>query len=108
MKNNYNEKKKLKMRLISLMDEVQEELKKEPDVDKFLDETKLFDEWEVCIAEEEFPIFIMAVLNNIRRESILETIISSIINSSETENQKFKQGKKPNYTRSHLGEQPFN
>ena len=39
-------KNQLKEQLISLMDVVVHYLKNEPDVDKFLDETDLFAEWE--------------------------------------------------------------
>ena len=36
----------LREQLIAIMDVVAHYLKNEPDVDKFLDETDLFDEWE--------------------------------------------------------------
>ncbi len=45
--NNYQ----LKEQLISLMDTVMHYLKNDPDVDKFLDETDLFDEWEKALPE---------------------------------------------------------
>ena len=47
-------------------------------VDDFLDQTSLFNEWEKIIPEKEYPIFVMAVLNNIRKESIINTIIASL------------------------------
>ena len=39
-------KKQLKKKLNKLMEEVACHLKSEPDIDKFLDETNLFDDWE--------------------------------------------------------------
>ena len=68
----------LRDQLFSLMDEVVHRLKIEPDVDAFLDKTDLFDEWERILPEAEYPIFIMAVLNNIRRESVIDSILNAI------------------------------
>ncbi|GIS55031.1 hypothetical protein Ct9H90mP29_20730 [bacterium] len=42
-------KSALKNRLIKLMDDVKVHLNKEPGVDKFLDETNLFDDWELAL-----------------------------------------------------------
>ena len=67
----------LKSELILLMDKVASHLRNEPDVDKFLDETNLFDDWEVILPESEFSIFIITVLNDIRKDSIMDTIIDS-------------------------------
>ena len=103
------DKTKLKTRLLLLMDAVDLRLNDEPDVDKFLDETTLFDEWEEVLSEEEYPIFIMAVLNNIRRESVLNSIVSAITDERIVEGSSFKKVKpKLTQSRSHVGEHPFN
>ena len=102
--NNYQ----LKEQLISLMDTVVQYLKNEPDVDKFLDETDLFDEWEKALPEAEYPIFVIAVLNNTRRDSIMEIIINAILKKDDQSNNPEKSSFKPNATRSHIGEHPFN
>ena len=68
----------LEKSLIALFDTVLQHLESDPDIDKFLDNTLLFEEWEKIIPEAEYPIFVIAVLNDIRRPSIIETIISSI------------------------------
>ena len=65
----------LEKSLITLFDTVLEHLESDPDIDKFLDNTLLFEEWEKIIPEAEYPIFVIAVLNDIRRPSIIETII---------------------------------
>ena len=44
-------KSDLKIRLINLMDDVKVRLNEEPDVDKFLDETNLFDDWELALPQ---------------------------------------------------------
>jgi len=102
--NNYQ----LKEQLISIMDTVVQYLKNEPDVDKFLDETDLFDEWEKALPEAEYPIFVIAVLNNTRRDSIMEIIINAILKKDDQSNNPEKSSFKPDAARSHIGEHPFN
>ena len=63
------DKKSLRDELLSLMEEVSALLEEQPDVDKFLDETDLFDDWEQVLPQAEYPIFIIAVLNNIRKNT---------------------------------------
>ncbi len=102
--NNYQ----LKEQLISLMDTVVQYLKNEPDVDKFLDETDLFDEWEKALPEAEFPIFVIAVLNNTRRDAIMDAIINAILKKDDQSNTPEKSSFKPDAARSRIGEHPFN
>ena len=68
MKININNKNYVKNRIFSLMDEVHIILGEGLSVDDFLDQTNLFNDWEKIIPEKEYPIFVMAVLNNIRKE----------------------------------------
>ena len=102
---NYNQ---LKEQLISLMDIVVHHLKNEPDVDKFLDETDLFDEWEKALPEAEYPIFVIAVLYNTRRDAIMDTIINAILKKDDHSTHPKKSSFKPEAARSHVGEHPFN
>ena len=102
--NNYQ----LKEQLVSLMDTVMYYLKNEPDVDKFLDETDLFDEWEKALPEAEYPIFVIAVLNNTRRDAIMDTIINAILKKDYHSNHPKKSSFKSESARSHVGEHPFN
>ena len=101
-------KNDLKLRLIGLMDDVRLHLDKEPDVDKFLDETDIFDEWEMALPQHEYPILVMAVLNNIRKGSIIDSIIGSIMNQDIPSHQLKESKVKSNQKRSYTGEHPFN
>ena len=102
-------KTQLTAKIYELMDQVDNHLKTDPDVDKFLDKTNLFDEWEVVLPQEEYPIFIMAVLNNIRKETIIKVITESIINNGKIEEIKTMPYKKKDTKNiSHVGETPFN
>ena len=96
---NILEKRKfLKNKIFSLQDEVSRILSIDNDVDKFLDNSTIFDEWEEIIPDAEYGIFVMAILNNVKRESIIDKILDSILNTDEsnfrglaTENNNIKQ-----------------
>ena len=101
-------KSDLKIRIIKLMDEVKAHLNTEPDIDKFLDETSLFDDWELALPQHEYPILIMAVLNDIRKDNIINSIVDSVyeetISLEKEPASKIKFKKKKTY----VGEHPFN
>ena len=101
-------KSDLKIRLIKLMDDVKAHLNTEPDIDKFLDETNLFDDWELALPQHEYPILVMAVLNDIRKDNIINSIIHSVhektISPEKEPASKLKLKKKKTY----VGEHPFN
>ena len=103
---NNSNKNKLRFKMFSLMDEVQLILEEGVSIDDFLDETDLFSAWEEMIPEKEYPIFIMAVLNNIRKESIIDTILDSLTLENQKKNQIHLSRK--NELISHIGELPFN
>ena len=80
----------------------------EPDIDKFLDETNLFDDWELALPQHEYPILVMAVLNDIRKDNIIISIVDSVyeetMSPGEEPTSKIKFKKKKSY----VGEHPFN
>ena len=53
----------LKNKIFSLQDEVSRILSIDNDVDKFLDNSTILDEWEEIIPDAEYGIFVMAILN---------------------------------------------
>ena len=110
MKLNELNRHQLKSELIHLMDKVASHLKNEPDVDKFLDETNLFDDWEVILPESEFSIFIITVLNDIRKDSIMDTIIDSCKEKKKRGTQKNSSNPhvEPDPRTSELCDHPFN
>ena len=108
MKVNINNKNYVKNKILSLMDEVHIILGGGISVDDFLDQTNLFNDWEKIIPEKEYPIFVMAVLNNIRKESIINTIIASSSDKNLEKNQVSSFSSKKKKLISHIGELPFN
>ena len=101
-------KSALKNRLIKLMDVVKVHLNNKPDVDKFLDETNLFDDWELALPEHEYPILVMAVLNDIRKDNIINSIVDSVY--EETIPPEKEPASKLNFKKkkTYDGEHPFN
>jgi len=108
MKIKKNNKNYFKNKIFSLMDEVHLILGGGLSIDDFLDQTNLFNDWEKIIPEKEYPIFVMAVLNNIRRESIINTIIASLSDENFQNNRVSSSSSKKKKLISHMGELPFN
>jgi hypothetical protein len=82
---NYSKERKIiKNRIYALQDKVADQLRIEKDVDKFLDNTTLLDEWENIIPDPEYGIFVIAVLNNIRTKTVIDTIVDSILKIEST------------------------
>ena len=87
-------RKIIKDRILSLQDKVSNALIDNPDVDKFLDSTTLFDEWEEIIPDPEYGIFVIAVLNNIRKKTIIDKIIDSILKIEPASKKQFSKSSK--------------
>ena len=67
-----------KNQIFKLMDDVQNHLKNDSNIDNFLDNNMVFENWEKLISEKEYPIFLIAVLNNIRSSTVIDSILNSI------------------------------
>ena len=106
---NYASLKKddLRYHLFSQIDQVTQYLQTDPDVDKFIDNTDIFEEWEKVLPEPEYPIFVMAVLNNTRRDSIVNSILDAILENVERTEKSSKIVSKTRLFRSHDREHPF-
>ena len=74
---------------------------------KIPDKTDLFDYWESILPDKEYPVFVIAVLNNIKKDSIIDTIIDSIEESQIT-SKSDENFERQNKLRAHTGEHPFN
>ena len=57
---------------------VKENISKDDNIDKFLDETDIFDEFEGILSDQEFGILVLTVLNNFKSEVILNEILDII------------------------------
>ena len=72
-------RKIIENKIFILQDKVADALEIDSDVDKFLDNTTLLDEWEDIIPDSEYGIFVIAILNNIRTKTVIGTIVDSIL-----------------------------
>ena len=82
----FDQKEILKEKIFSLQAEVSKILSIDNDVDKFLDNSTILDEWEKIIPDAEYGIFVIAILNNIKRKIIIDKIVDSILNVSNPKN----------------------
>ena len=81
-----NQREIIKEKIFSLQAEVSKALSIDNDVDKFLDNSTILDKWEKIIPDAEYGIFVIAILNNIKREIIIDKIVDSILNVSNPKN----------------------
>ena len=88
------DRKIIEARIFSLQDKVSNALLINPDVDKFLDGTTLLDEWEEIIPDPEYGIFVIAVLNDIRKKAVIDKIIDSILDIEPVSKKHFSKSKK--------------
>ena len=82
----FDQKVILKEQIFSLQAEVSKIFSIDNDVDKFLDNSTILDEWEKIIPDAEYGIFVIAILNNIKRKIIIDKIVDSILNVSNPKN----------------------
>ena len=72
---NHNE---IKDHILDIQSMVQNELSKGVDIDDFLDQTSIFDDFEDIIPEAEFGIFVLTILNGYKSEIILDKLADVI------------------------------
>ena len=68
----------IKAYILEIQSEVQSELSKGTNIDDFLDQTTIFDDFESIIPEAEFGIFVLTILNDYKSEVILDKLVQVI------------------------------
>ena len=68
----------LKNYIFDLQTKVSEQMLKNRNIDDFLDETDIFDNFEEILSDQEFGILVLTVLNNFKSEIILNDILDII------------------------------
>ena len=84
----YMNQYELKTYILDIQSMVQNELSKGTNIDDFLDETTIFDDFENIIPEAEFGIFVLTILNGYKSEVILDKLVE-VIQQSLAERQNF-------------------
>ena len=71
-------REELKEHIFRLQEFIENEQKAGKDVDTILDETDIFDEFEEILPDEEFPIFVISILNGFQSDVIMNKLLDVI------------------------------
>jgi len=68
----------LKEYIFTLQKFIQDEQESGKDIDTILDETDIFDEFENILPDDEFPIFVITILNGFKSDIVLDKLLNII------------------------------
>ena len=71
----------LKEYIFGLQTFIKNEQENGKDIDTILDETNIFDQFEEILPDNEFPIFVITILNGFQSDVILNNLLNSIEDS---------------------------
>ena len=71
-------REELKDYIFKLQDFIEKEQKSGKDVDTILDETDIFDEFEEILPDDEFPIFVITILNGFQSDVLVNKLLDVI------------------------------
>ena len=71
-------REELKDYIFKLQNFIKDEQTKGKDVDTILDETDIFDEFEGILPDDEFPIFVITILNGFQSDIIIDKLLDVI------------------------------
>jgi len=77
-------RKELRSYIFEIQDSIDSYLKNGGDVDSFLDETDIFDDFETVLPDEEYGIFVITLLNGIKSDSVINTLLDSLERGSQS------------------------
>ena len=72
------DRKELKDYIFKLQKFIQDEQESGKDIDTILDETDIFDEFEEILPDDEFPIFVITILNGFKSDIVLDKLLNII------------------------------
>ena len=71
-------REELKDYIFTLQKFIQDEQESGKDIDTILDETNIFDEFEEILPDDEFPIFVITILNGFKSDVVLDKLLNII------------------------------
>ena len=71
-------REELKDYIFRLQKFIQDEQESGKDIDTILDETDIFDEFEDFLPDNEFPIFVITILNGFKSDSLIDKLLDVI------------------------------
>ena len=69
-------REELKDYIFRLQKFIQDEQESGKDIDTILDETDIFDEFEEILPDNEFPIFVITILNGFKSDVVLDKLLN--------------------------------
>ena len=72
------DREELKDYIFTLQKFIQDEQESGKDIDTILDETDIFDEFEEILPDDEFPIFVITILNGFKSDVVLDKLLNII------------------------------
>ena len=81
----YLSRDEMKEYIIDLQIFIKLEQESGKDIDTILDETDIFDEFENILPDNEFPIFVITILNRFQSEAIIDNLLNTIEKSINTQ-----------------------
>ena len=76
-------REELKDYIFRLQKFIQDEQESGKDIDTILDETDIFDEFENILPDNEFPIFVITILNGFKSDSLIDKLLDVIDNCNK-------------------------
>ena len=64
--------------ILQLQQFIKEEQENGKDIDTILDETDIFDEFEEVLPDDEFPIFVITILNGFQSDDLIDKLLDVI------------------------------
>ena len=71
-------REELKDYIFRLQKFIQDEQESGKDIDTILDETDIFDEFEDILPDNEFPIFVITILNGFKSDVLIDKLLDVI------------------------------
>ena len=71
-------REELKDYIFKLQKFIQDEQESGKDIDTILDETDIFDEFEDILPDNEFPIFVITILNGFKSDALIDKLLDVI------------------------------
>ena len=71
-------REELKEHIFRLQEFIENEQKAGKDVDTILDETDIFDDFEDVLPDDEFPIFVITILNGFQSDVLVNKLLDVI------------------------------
>ena len=72
------DREELKDYIFKLQKFIQDEQESGKDIDTILDETDIFDEFEEILPDDEFPVFVITILNGFKSDVVLDKLLNII------------------------------